>query len=435
MIFRYLVTGLLLFLLAGVCVTASPNDIQSTKNISSVPDLVSFVEEAVVYAQRYGKDAALEEFADPNGSFTRGDVYIWAYDYAGVNLAHPFHPEYKGQNELPLTDPNGFHMITAMQGAALNGSGFVTYQYKNPVTGTMSPKLAYVKRVDDTWWLGSGIYGEEISIPDTMPESVRNTLKSEVDAASAYATGVGREAALAEFNNQNGQFTTNGSYIFSFDMNGTTLAHWFKPDKIGTNEANLTDVNGMAIGKEKLEVAKNGGGFWYYVYDNPDAGYQRQFKVSYVKPMDETWTIGTGMYLPEVPVNFSSEKRDQVYSMVQDAVAYVTEHGREDAIREFNDPNGTFSHPDMFIFAFDRNGTQLATPYLPGLMGMNRINDQDPYGKFPVKQLIANAERGGGYTYYFFADPGSDYTIRLKLGYSTMAGEDMVVGAGIFSED
>ncbi|MFH0968838.1 MAG: cache domain-containing protein [Methanobacteriota archaeon] len=71
-------------------------------------------------------------------------------------------------------------------------------------------------------------------------------------------------------------------------------------------------------------------------------------------------------------------------------------------------------------------------PYLPGLVGMDRMNDQDPYGKYQVRQLIANAENGGGFTYYFFADPGSDYAIRLKLGYSELADDDLIVGAGIF---
>ena len=109
---RSLILALLLFLLAGGFFTASSEQIpEDTPNISSASDLVSFVEDAVVYARREGKDTALETFHDPDGQFTRGEAYIWAYDFDGINLAHPIHPEFRGQNKLLLTDPDGFAMI------------------------------------------------------------------------------------------------------------------------------------------------------------------------------------------------------------------------------------------------------------------------------------------------------------------------------------
>jgi len=423
---------LVLFIWSG-SPALSDNTSVPNQNISTASDLVHFVDEAAVYAQHVGKDQALKEFADPNGSFTRGDVYIWAYDISGINLAHPFHPEYLGKNELSLVDSDGVHMISLMRDAALNGSGFVTYKYDNPLIGDVEPKFAYVKRIDDSWWIASGIYGDKFSIPETVPESVRDSLTSTVNAAVTYAQEVGKDKALEEFNNQTGLFTTNESYIFAFDMNGTTLAHPFYPEKIGTDESLFTDVNGVAIGGEKLMVAKNGGGFFYYVFNNPDADNTPEFKVSYIQPVDETWVIGTGRYLPDVSVDFSSEDKEKIVEQVHEAAEYLSENGKEDAISEFNNPDGTFSDPNMFVFAFDVNGTQLANPFLPGLVGQNRLNDQDPYGKYPVRQLIANAENGGGFTYYFFADPGSDYAIRLKLGYTEMAGDDMVIGSGILS--
>jgi polar amino acid transport system substrate-binding protein len=45
-----------------------------------------------------------------------------------------------------------------MQAIAMNGSGFYQYLYRNPVTNQTEPKVSYVMKVDDTWWLGSGIY-------------------------------------------------------------------------------------------------------------------------------------------------------------------------------------------------------------------------------------------------------------------------------------
>ncbi len=45
---------------------------------------------------------------------------------------------------------------------ARNDGGFTYYVYPDP-TRDMSPrlKLGYVAKVDDDWWLGSGIYADD----------------------------------------------------------------------------------------------------------------------------------------------------------------------------------------------------------------------------------------------------------------------------------
>lgn len=447
MVLRYgsILPVLLLLFLAGSVSMASAADTAPVMIASqesepgtlntSVSDLIEFVNEAVVYSQQVGKEKALLEFSRQNGSFTRGDLYIWAYDFDGINLAHPWHPEYHGTNKLDLTDISGFPMIAAMRDVAANGSGFVRYQYENPVSGQTEPKLAYVKRIDDSWWIGSGIYGPDLPLPSKTPESVRDMLKDRVDEAIRYTDEHGSDQALSAFNNQTGPFITNETYIFAFDMNGTTLAHPFHPDRIGVNESALTDINGASIGHEKLAIAAEGGGFLYYVFNNPDAGDEPQFKISYVRPADTSLVLGTGIYLPDIPASFPTERRDELIVTVRKAISYIHEHGKEAAIREFNDPNGTFSDPEMFVFAFDTDGTLLANPYLPGLVGKDRTKDMDPYGKYPVQQLIRDAKAGGGFSYYFFADPGSDYAIRLKLAYTDLADDTLVVGAGIFPDN
>jgi signal transduction histidine kinase len=42
---------------------------------------------------------------------------------------------------------------------AQNGGGFTYYLYPDPAKN-MTPglKLSYVTKVDDTWWMGAGIY-------------------------------------------------------------------------------------------------------------------------------------------------------------------------------------------------------------------------------------------------------------------------------------
>jgi polar amino acid transport system substrate-binding protein len=51
--------------------------------------LKSFVGEAVAYARKHGKTAAINEFNDQKGTFVRGNLYIYAFDYEGNTLIPP----------------------------------------------------------------------------------------------------------------------------------------------------------------------------------------------------------------------------------------------------------------------------------------------------------------------------------------------------------
>lgn len=175
---RQAVPAIAVFLLIAACLAASgctgmqPTDtttptatatIRPTATPShSTEEMVAFVKNAVAFANAQGKDAALAVFSDPNGSFTRGDLYIYAYDFNGTTVAHPINPEKIGVNRLNETDVMGGYYIRNLCDAAENGSGFVYFYYVDPAQNlTVQPKLGYVEKVDDTWWLGSGIYGVE----------------------------------------------------------------------------------------------------------------------------------------------------------------------------------------------------------------------------------------------------------------------------------
>lgn len=148
---------------------AAPQDTPFMPGTPAAPDpvgpaatreeLVAFVDEAVEYAREHGRDAALAEFSLPRGSFVRGELSIYAYDFNGTTLAHPVNPEKIGINRYDEQDASGTFFIRNLQGMAMNGSGFVMYSYINPAHGNaVEQKLGYVRRVDESWWLGSGSY-------------------------------------------------------------------------------------------------------------------------------------------------------------------------------------------------------------------------------------------------------------------------------------
>jgi len=178
------------FLTSAGCTQSSPAQVQAQAPLSSTvtavmeatppaaasapatttkEDMVDFVREAVAYANQHGKEKALAEFSNPNGSFFRGVLYIYAYDYNGTTIAHPVNPEKIGVNRLQEMDAEGTWFITNLREAAYNGTGFTTYTYINPVhNNTMEKKLGYVMKVDETWWLGSGIYSGPANAPVTV---------------------------------------------------------------------------------------------------------------------------------------------------------------------------------------------------------------------------------------------------------------------------
>ena len=46
--------------------------------------------------------------------------------------------------------------------------------------------------------------------------------------------------------------------------------------------------------------------------------------------------------------------------------------GKTAALSAFNDPKGEFIDGELYIFAYDMNGTVLSLPYQPDLVGENR---------------------------------------------------------------
>ncbi|HVP94601.1 MAG TPA: cache domain-containing protein [Methanoregulaceae archaeon] len=67
--------------------------------------------------------------------------------------------ENRGEPPYNERDVTGNLFIEELRDKTRNGSGFVQYYYINPVhNNSVEPKLGYVRKVGDSWWLGSGIY-------------------------------------------------------------------------------------------------------------------------------------------------------------------------------------------------------------------------------------------------------------------------------------
>jgi signal transduction histidine kinase len=254
-----------------------------------------------------------------------------------------------------------------------------------------------------------------------------------VERAEAYAKQYGKTAALLEFNNANGTFIKGDLYVFAYGMDGITLAWPYRPDLLGTNRVGVADVNGVNHIRRMIEVAGDGGGWVYYVTTNPGNNNRENLKLSYVRPVDNTWLVGSGIYLSEVPALFNTTDRDQLVERVMQARQYAQANGAVKAVRDFNDRNGTFANGSRYIFAYAYNGTTLAMPFQPETIGTNRMNFTDPNGVKITAWEIAAAKSGGGFVYVDYYNPDTGKP-GMKLCYVTPVDDTWLVGSGIYTD-
>jgi signal transduction histidine kinase len=127
-------------------------------------DLYDLVDQAVAFAKTTGRVKTLAEINNSNGQFVHGDLFVWAESSNGTLLADPFWKSGIGRNQIDYTDRYGMKTTRVGIEAMENGTGFSHALFPNTAAnGTADvPKLIYMKAVDDTWWIGGGVYGVEV---------------------------------------------------------------------------------------------------------------------------------------------------------------------------------------------------------------------------------------------------------------------------------
>ena len=256
---------------------------------------MAFVDEAANYVKDNGKEKALQEFNNRSGSFVRGELYIFAYDFNGTNIAHPIRPDLVGHDQRNLLDINDVAIARNELALAKRGGGFMYLVFQNPIHENREElKLIYLKKVDDSLWLGSGTYLSNISA--SFGQEERDELVTYVDEALQFVHENGKEKALEAFNYPKGNFTRDGRYIFAYDYNGRTLALPFQPELIGTNRIDAKDPNGVDFVSQSIDAARMGSGFVYYIYPDASRNMTPALKLSYVVNVNDTWYLGSGIY-------------------------------------------------------------------------------------------------------------------------------------------
>lgn len=116
-----------------------------------------------------------------------------------------------------------------------------------------------------------------------------------VKKAVDYIKRNGKEKALAEFSNQQGQFIDRELYIVAVDLNGTVLASGSNPKLAGKNLLDIKDANGKAFVREELEVAKTKGKGWVeFIWLNP-VSKKLEPRSLYLEKVDD-YLVASGVF-------------------------------------------------------------------------------------------------------------------------------------------
>jgi len=120
-------------------------------------------------------------------------------------------------------------------------------------------------------------------------------------------------------------------------------------------------------------------------------------------------------------------------AMVDRAVAYLKENGKEKAFAEFANPANTQFHDrDLYVFVYDMNGVALAHGNNPKMVGKNLLDMKDSDGKFIIRGFIDVAKgKGKGWVDYKWPNPATK-ALEQKSSYVVKTDGGLIVGAGIY---
>ena len=121
-------------------------------------DAVAMTEKAAAFAKANGSAKLIDRVNAKDPEFFAGELYVVVLKPDGTHLAHPTNPKLIGKSMLDVPDPDGkMFRKERVDLAASKGKGWVEYKYKNPGSGKIEQKTAYVLMVGDVI-LSAGVY-------------------------------------------------------------------------------------------------------------------------------------------------------------------------------------------------------------------------------------------------------------------------------------
>lgn len=142
--------------------------------------------------------------------------------------------------------------------------------------------------------------------------------------------------------------------------------------------------------------------------------------------------VALGVFAASASVMARASDKDEAVSLVEQAAEMVKSVGKDKALAAINDPKGPFVKGSLYVFAYNIDGTIVAHPMNPRLIGKNMMAVKDADGKAFTKDFVATAKsaQGKGWVDYRWTNPISK-KVEAKSSYIERVG-DGFLGCGIY---
>ncbi len=120
--------------------------------------------------------------------------------------------------------------------------------------------------------------------------------------------------------------------------------------------------------------------------------------------------------------------------LVEEAVAFYRNCGKEIALSEFSNPKGRFTNGQQYVYAINPSGIMLAHPINENYIGKDFLHVVDFGGRHFIKEIvnIANA-KGSGWIEYQWLNPANS-SDQAKTVYFEKC-NDTIICSGIYTSN
>lgn len=126
-----------------------------------------------------------------------------------------------------------------------------------------------------------------------------------------------------------------------------------------------------------------------------------------------------------------SPTKQDAQAIVEKAASFAAANGKDKLLAEVNNKAGAFNQGELYVFVYDLEGTLIADPVNPSLLGQNNLAKPDADGKLFRKEIVEVAKsKGKGWVDYKFTNPASG-KVEPKASYVLKQG-DVIIIAGIY---
>jgi len=131
-------------------------------------------------------------------------------------------------------------------------------------------------------------------------------------------------------------------------------------------------------------------------------------------------------------LSLAAGTQEEAKAMVESAIAFMKANGKEKTLAELNNPKGKFVKGEVYVNAHNLDGTMLAHPINPKLVGTNLLEVPDPDGKFFRKDVMETGKTkpAGGWVDYKYKNPATG-KIEQKTSFVKKGG-DLIFVCGIY---